>query len=869
MNASLRFLVPALLLGSAVLHAQTPSITGPALPGMERFDPVVTGLLTTLNMPGAQLAVTFNGRLLLARGYGIADREAGNVPVQPDSLFRIASDTKPLTGLAILTLVEQGKLTLDTKVFPLLGLTPLPGATNLDARLQNITVQHLLNHTGGWDADISGDQTFNTVAIAAAAGVASPGDVDTMIRFHLGRRLDFDPGTRFAYANIGFIIAGRVIEKVSGQSYGDYVKANVLTKGGVTRAVLSRTFLADRQPNEVRYYDFPGAPLVQSVFPPTTALVPAPYGGFSLEINSSTGQWAMSAVDYVRLLCALDGSKPGPAPIISAASLDLWTERPPAPVSVGATVYTGLGVEVQRDSGTGLRATWFHTGALRGTRSLMARFSNGLSYVIHFNSADNLSASSTQQNDIFNALNPVLSTLTPPATGDLFASTPPTIITPPAAQAVNTGATATITATITSLTSPTFQWQRNGTAIAGATNAALTLPGVSAASAGNYSVVVTYQAGTITSAAGALTVNATPVAPTIAVSPQSHTVPPGSSVVFSVTATSTDLSYQWRFNGTALGGATDATYRIASAAAANAGAYTVVVSNPGGAAPASAPGNLTVTAGVAGRLSNLSILTSLAGSTDSFTMGYVVGGAGTAGAKPLVIRAAGPSLTPLGVGGALSDPKLELFTGATASGTNDNWGGGTPLFNAMEAVGAFRFTGPTSLDAAVAANVAAGDNSVKVSPVGNISGAVIAEIYDASPAATFAAATPRLVNVSVLKSIGTSLTAGFVVGGNASRTVLIRAIGPTLAGFGVGGTVADPQLALFNAAGTKIGENDNWGGGAALTAAFDSVGAFRLSPATSRDAALVLTLAPGNYTVQVSGVGNTTGTALVEVYEVP
>ena len=160
---------------------------------------------------------------------------------------------------------------------------------------------------------------------------------------------------------------------------------------------------------------------------------------------------------------------------------------------------------------------------------------------------------------------------------------------------------------------------------------------------------------------------------------------------------------------------------------------------------------------------------------------------------------------------------------------------------------------------------------MKVSPVGNLSGAVIAEIYDATPTANFTATTPRLVNVSVLKSIGTSLTAGFVVGGGTGpRTVLIRAIGPTLGTlFGLPGTVADPQLALFNSASAKIGENDNWGGTAALTAVFTSVGAFQLPNATSRDAALLVTLEPGNYTVQVSGVGGTTGTALVEIYEVP
>lgn len=144
---------------------------------------------------------------------------------------------------------------------------------------------------------------------------------------------------------------------------------------------------------------------------------------------------------------------------------------------------------------------------------------------------------------------------------------------------------------------------------------------------------------------------------------------------------------------------------------------------------------------------------------------------------------------------------------------------------------------------------------------------VIAELYDATPAAAFTATTPRLINVSVLKHLGTGVTAGFVIGGSTARTVLIRAIGPTLGGFGVADTVADPQLALFSGQ-TERARNDNWGGGTALAAAFAQVGAFGLA-ADSRDAALLATLAPGNYTVQVSGVAGTTGVALVEVYEVP
>jgi N-acyl-D-amino-acid deacylase len=775
MNAILRFALPALLIVATALHAQTPSVTGPALPGMERFDAAMLGLMTDFSSPGAQLAVSFNGRLLIARGYGLADREAG-VPVQPDSLFRIASNSKPLTGLAVLTLIEQGRLTLDQKVFPILGLTPLPGATNLDPRLQEITVRHLLHHTGGWDRDITPDLVFQSTTIAAAAGVPPPASVDTIIRYHLGRRLDFAPGERYAYANIGFVILGRLIEKISGLTYGDYVRAQVFAKAGVTRAFVGRSLLSDRLPGEVRYYDYPGAPLVPSVFPPTTARVPFPYGGMDIEAVQATGGWVVSAVDYVRLLCALDGTKAGPAAILTPASIDLWTSPPPAPVSAGASTYYAMGVSAQNiGNGVGPRASWFHNGSLPGSRAYMVRFANGVTYAITFNTRTQDADSMLQA--INAALNPILSTLAPPAAGDLFVSSRPEFLTAPATINVNPGASVTLAPTITSLTSPTFQWHKDGAALVGATGVTLTLPSVTAASAGNYHLVATNTAGSTVSVPGTLSVG--PVVST-------------------------------------------------------------------------------------GRLVNLSILTGLADSTDSFTMGYVVGGAGTVGAKPLLVRAAGPSLGALGVPGTLADPKLELFAGASKTGENNDWGGSSTLVNAMTSVGAFAYASAGSRDAAAVAMITSRDNSVKVTGTG--AGVVIAELYDSTPAAHFTATTPRLVNVSVLKQLGTSLTVGFVVGGATPVKLLIRAIGPGLAAFGVAGTVADPQLTLF-AGANKIGENNDWGGTTELSGAFGQVGAFAL-PTGSKDAALLVTLAAGNYSVQVSGVGGT-GTALVEVYEVP
>ncbi len=281
------------------------------------------------------------------------------------------------------------------------------------------------------------------------------------------------------------------------------------------------------------------------------------------------------------------------------------------------------------------------------------------------------------------------------------------------------------------------------------------------------------------------------------------------------------------------------------------------------ATPAGPPGS---TAGSFSRLANLSVLAPLQGAGDAFTVGYVVGGSGTSGTKEVVLRAAGPSLTQLGVTGVLADPKLERFAGSTKTGENDNWGGSAALSAAMSAVGAFAFSGPASRDAAASVALPAGDQSMRISGTGGGTGLVLAEVYDATPEAAYTANTPRLVNLSLLKDSAGGITAGFVVAGSGEKRVLVRAVGPTLSALGVAGAAADPRLRLF--AGTReIGANDNWGGRAELAAAFTQAGAFGLA-ANSRDAALVAALPAGNYSVTVE-TGDATGTVLVEVYELP
>lgn len=245
-------------------------------------------------------------------------------------------------------------------------------------------------------------------------------------------------------------------------------------------------------------------------------------------------------------------------------------------------------------------------------------------------------------------------------------------------------------------------------------------------------------------------------------------------------------------------------------------------------------------------------------------VGLVTRGTGT---KQVLLRAIGPGLAQFAVAGALPDPVLRLFDGAgRMMQSNAGWSGDARLSEAFRQVGAFPLA-VASGDAAVFASTSTGPLTAQVSSASSHAGLTLIEAYDADAGT----AATRFVNLSARARVGTgaeALTVGFVIGGNAPVTLLLRGIGPTLAQFGVTGTLADPELALFDAAGKQVAQNADWGGAERLTAAFARTGAFAL-PAGARDAALLVTLPPGQYTARISGSAGATGTALIEVYEAP
>jgi len=372
-------------------------------------------------VPGGQLAVAKDGRLVLDRGYGFADA-AARTPVQPDNLFRIASVTKTITTVAILALVDDGQLALADKVFPLLAFAPPPHAT-VDPRLNEITVQDLLVHAGGWDSTKSFDPQYLPWSRMAAAtvGTEDPPEAATIVRFMLGQPLDFAPGTESVYSNFGFNVLGRVIEKVSGQSYADFTLARVLNRAGVTGMRIAGTRVLERAPGEVYYANPADLPLQPSVFW-GEGFVPAAYGSYYLKAMDAHGGWIATAADLARFATTIDGQH-GPALLKPATVRAMVTTPRPKAGATGAgnpPVSAGLGWDITPVAGG---VEWAHAGALEGSNAAwLFRGADGLTLAYVFNTLPNDFVPFFDES--FQMLRAAAKAVTSWPTHDLFATTP-------------------------------------------------------------------------------------------------------------------------------------------------------------------------------------------------------------------------------------------------------------------------------------------------------------------------------------------------------------------------------------------------------------------------------------------------------------
>lgn len=398
---------------SLALAAKQWTATGHAYTELAGFDNTMQSFMQARNIPGGALAVTRNGRLVLARGYTYSD-DVEDLTVQPTSLFRIASISKPLTATAVLRLVQDGHLSLSSKVKDLISLTHPPGQSP-DSRLANITIRNLLQHLGGWDRGMTFDPMFRDASIAAALGVSLPISQANILTYTTGQPLQHDPGTTYAYSNYGYCLLGQIITAVTGLPYANYVSQVVFNPLQVTRPTLGHSLPANRLPTEVKYHSQYSAP---TVFNSSGSIVPYPYGGWNLENMDSHGGWLASAIDLVRFAASFDD--PASSPVLNAASITtmfgLPENIPPGNYTPGDWYYAcGWAV---RDWGGGNRNTW-HDGSLDGTYTLVVRRgSDHTNWCVLFNQRDD--ASGLSYSAIDSALHAAANAVTTWPDHDLF-----------------------------------------------------------------------------------------------------------------------------------------------------------------------------------------------------------------------------------------------------------------------------------------------------------------------------------------------------------------------------------------------------------------------------------------------------------------
>jgi CubicO group peptidase (beta-lactamase class C family) len=349
------------------LYAQS----GAFVPELSVVDVQVSQFMQKWALPGGSVAIVKDGRLVYARGFGEGDK---NTPVLPDNLFRVASLSKPVTAMAIMKLIEEGALQAESLVFGEQGLLNSSEYSIIkDERIRSITVKHLLQHTAGWDRVLSkeGDPMFNSVKIAKEMQVPSPASQLAIIQYMLRQPLDFHPGTQFSYSNMGYCILGRIIEKITGLRYEEYVYQAMLQPLGITDMHLAANLHTSKHEKEVRYHDTPGRLLVPSVLE-IGKKVSCQYGGYNIEAMDSHGGWIASPTDLARLMVASDGFHTKPD-FLQARSIDLMTTP--------CLQYPGYGMGWFIHSS----GNWWHTGSLAGSSAIMARIENGLIWVVVFN----------------------------------------------------------------------------------------------------------------------------------------------------------------------------------------------------------------------------------------------------------------------------------------------------------------------------------------------------------------------------------------------------------------------------------------------------------------------------------------------------
>ena len=349
------------------------SVRGPASATAPYFDETMKQFMQVNGVRAAQLTVAKDGATKVQRAYTWA--EEGYRESEVSDTFLLASCSKIFAEAAVQTLYDAGKLTSTSKAYSIIGFSG-----PADPRSDQITVQELLDHTGGYDDSSSGsgfDPTYRMRTIASSLGLAQPVTKLDVCQFMYDRPLDFDPGSKFAYSNYGYLLLSAVIENVTGMPYFDYVQQEVLQPLGISEVAVCPT-LASGRPVTQAICEDEGLGL-SPVDLASTLLVPAVYGG--------DGQIKEVAVG-------------------------------PAGLAASATAITQL-IHVYLVWGNGFRPPdagnweWERTGSTPGTSTWAASRSGGYDWALAINTRDWPNQKSPTLNDLAASIDSLITAHSP------------------------------------------------------------------------------------------------------------------------------------------------------------------------------------------------------------------------------------------------------------------------------------------------------------------------------------------------------------------------------------------------------------------------------------------------------------------------
>jgi CubicO group peptidase (beta-lactamase class C family) len=305
------------------------------------FDDAILKYMKERGIGAGTLAIRNKNKLVYQQAYGWSD-EKNRISLRPNALFRIASLTKPVTAGAIYELIRQGKISLKTKVIPYLHLKPASGG-KVDPRSGQITVKNLIHHESGWDKDVY-DISWDVFNLAKKFGYQKVPGFKTIAQHALDEPLHFNPGSKYAYNNLNYLILGMVIEKASKMDYFSFLQKYAFKANGVSNFYLARTLKKHQQPREVFYRD-PRHRERSELNLSSRKKVPRPYGGFMAERLMAFGGLVASAPEYTKFM----------------------------------ENYSVFGNKPKRGG------EWFHRGRLAGTFTIAIWESDGMKIVAFFN----------------------------------------------------------------------------------------------------------------------------------------------------------------------------------------------------------------------------------------------------------------------------------------------------------------------------------------------------------------------------------------------------------------------------------------------------------------------------------------------------